>query len=227
MKTSTIDAISKIICESVKETLSASTNSAIRYAPVIQKISTISLKPGVGCFVQFRGDYAGLFIMNISGEAALELYQRSMLSMGFPEDELAKEYTSSEVENYIGEIANQLIGNIRKNIEKQYSIAAYNNQPKALNIESSIQLSVATMLHKTQSRRLLFRTENNHQFSIEFSMEEIELISIADNTTTEIPVDIDALLNESSGLKQPVTQNGKPAEEDTVDIDALLAEFAK
>lgn len=227
MKTSTIDAISKIICESVKETLSASTNSTIHYAPVIQKISTVSLKPGVGCFVQFKGDYSGLFIMNISGEAALELYQRSMLSMGLSADELAKEYTSSEVENYIGEIVNQLIGNIRKNVERQYSIAAYNNQPKALNIESSIQLSVATMLNKTQSRRLLFRTENNYQFSIEFSMEDIELISIAEKTTTDIPVDIDELLGDMHEPKKSAEQDGRHVTEDAVDIDALLAEFAK
>ncbi len=225
MKTNTIDAISKIICESVKETLSASTNSEIQYAPVIQKISSVSLKPGVGCFVQFRGDYAGLFIMNISGEAALELYQCSMLFMGLSEDELAKEHTSSEVENYIGEIVNQLLGNIRKNVERQYNIAAYNNQPKALNIESSIQLSVATMLNKTQNRRLLFRTARNHHFSVEFSMEDIELISIAAHEKQE-SLDIDALLNEKQHDEAKLSgEKDTKVEEKPVDIDALLAEF--
>ncbi len=64
-KTSTINEVAKIFCQAVKEVLESSTGSKIRYAPTIQKVPSISLKPDLGCFVQFSGDYSGLFIMNL------------------------------------------------------------------------------------------------------------------------------------------------------------------
>ncbi len=213
-KTSTINEVAKIFCQSVKEVLESSTRSKIRYAPTIQKVPSISLKPDLGCFVQFTGDYTGLFIMNFSGQAALELYQQAMKFLGLPEEELAKDYTADDVVNFIGEMVNQIIGNARRKVEAKFGLLARNNQPKAITITSAITLSVATMIERPLCRRLAFRTQEGHSFYVEMNMEQTEFIPIED---PEEAVDIDTLFEEQQKLVDQDQEEGTQDE-----IDALL-----
>ncbi len=218
-RTSTINEVAKIFCQAVKEVLESSTGSKIKYAPTIQKVPSISLKPDLGCFVQFTGDYCGLFIMNFSGEAALELYQRAMKFLGLPEEELAKDYTADDVVNFIGEMVNQIIGNARRKVESRFGLIATNNQPKAITITAAITLSVATMIDRPLCRRLAFRTEGGHSFYVEMNMEQTEFIPIEE---PEAPVDIDALFEEHQKALEDDEEEEDFGGVSQDDIDALL-----
>jgi len=191
---STVNQIAKLICEAVKEVLETSTQSSIRYAPTIQRVPLVSLKPDLGVFVEFTGDYSGLFCMNFSGEAAVELYRRAMRFMGLPEEELAKDYTSDEVVNFIGELANQVIGAVRRKIETRFGLSSQNSQPRAIAINQSITLLLNAMLEKPQCRRLSFRTEDQKAFYVEFGLEQTEFIPME----TPEEVDVDDILSRFS-----------------------------
>ena len=174
----TINEIAHIFAQACENIVSRSTNSKIRSAPTIQKVPAVFLKPDIACFVQFNGDYSGLFIMNFSAPVALELYRKTLLFMGMPEEELATEHTSDDVVDSIGELINQVIGNARSMIKDRYGLIATNPQPKAISISSVITMAIAAPLNRPQCRRIAFRSADNHSFHIEFSMEETEFIPI-------------------------------------------------
>ncbi len=174
----TLNAISKIFCQSTKEILESTTNKTVNYAKTIQKIPLIHLKPDIGCFVLFSGDYSGLMIINFTAEAAMSIYRNQMLNMGLPEEELATEYTSDEVVDSIGELINQIIGMVRRRIEAQYDLVASNTQPKAIALTTSIVLSIdAPEFEKDLCRKLAFKIEG-HPFHIELSMEKTEFVAM-------------------------------------------------
>jgi len=200
----TINEIAQIFAEACEQIINQATNSQICTAPTMQKVPSVFLKPDIGCFVQFSGDYSGLFIMNFSGMVALEIYRKSMLFMGMPEDELALEHTSDEVVDSIGELINQIIGKARSIIKQRFGLFASNPQPKAICISSVITMTIAAPFNRPQCRRIAFRSAENHTFHIEFSMEETEFIPInnslnnlEDNETTarSDEDDINDLLN--------------------------------
>ncbi len=174
----TINEIAQIFAQAGESIISQSTNSKIYSAPTIQKVPSVFLKPDIACFVQFSGDYSGLFIMNFSASVALELYRKTLLFMGMPESELASEHTSDEVVDSIGELINQIIGKARSMIKERYGLIATNPQPKAISISSVITMAIAAPLNRPQCRRIAFRSADNHSFHIEFSMEETEFIEI-------------------------------------------------
>ena len=111
---STINEVAEFLSEAVKEVLETNTGSKIKIAPTLQKISNVALRPDIGCFVEFSGDYNGLLCMNFTKEASLELYIKAMKTLGLPEEEIAKSYLAEEVANFIGEMVNQIIGNFRR-----------------------------------------------------------------------------------------------------------------
>jgi CheY-specific phosphatase CheX len=102
-----IDEISKIFLNTAQKTLETATQQAVTYSSTIQKIPKVSMKPDLTCFVQFDGDYIGLVILNFSADAAYEIYEKYMLTMGIPKTELATGLSSAEVTDSIGEITNQ------------------------------------------------------------------------------------------------------------------------
>ena len=227
-RTSTINIVAKIFCDAVKEVIEGATGSAITYAPTIQKVPSISLKPDIGCFVQFTGDYSGLFIMNLSGPAALEIYRRSMSFMGLPKEELTTDWFSDDVVNCIGEFINQIIGKARQKVEHEYGLTATNNQPKAISISSAINMSVATMLERPQCRRLSFRTEDNNPFYVEMNLEQTEFIQlepVARGEAKDIQEHIDSVI-EGGQIPGSEDDPDSGAEED-IDVDALLSQYGK
>jgi len=170
----TLNAISRIFCQATKEVLESATGKEVTYAKTIQKIPLVHLRPDIGCFVLFSGDYSGLMIMNFTAEAAMSVYRNQMLSMGLPEEELAMEYTADDVVDSMGEIMNQTIGTIRRQIEAQYDLASSNTQPKAIALTTSIVLSIDTPeFEKDLCRKLAFKIEGC-PFHIELSMEKTE-----------------------------------------------------
>jgi hypothetical protein len=131
------------------------------------------MKPEIGCFVPFTGDYNGLVVMNFSAAAAMLLYKNYMMSMGLPEEELASEYTHIEVPDSIGEMVNQIMGKITKLTEDSFGLTAHCGQPKALVLSSSIILTIDTDYR--ENRRLSFSI-NNEKFYFELAMESAEFI---------------------------------------------------
>ncbi len=170
-----IDEISKIFLKTGQQTLETLTKQDVIYAKTIQKIPKVSMKPDLACFVQFNGDYNGLVVINFSEDAALEIYNSYMKVMGMPEEELASSISSPEVTDTIGEITNQIMGQLTKDIEDMHELNADFGQPKALTLNSSITLVIDS--DYGENRRLSFKI-GNYSFRIEIAMERAEFIII-------------------------------------------------
>ncbi len=171
---STLDIVTDILCKAIKHVLETSTKKNIKYANTFQQIPRVSIKPDVGCFVQFSGDYNGLAVFNFSKEAAVLLYKSYMMAMGIPENELANEFTSNEVSDSIGELTNQIMGLLMRSVEDRFSLASFCGQPKALSLVRPITL-VLDSDFKDNNRRAVFHVEN-FRFHIEIAMEQTEFI---------------------------------------------------
>ena len=170
-----IDEISKIFLATARHTLKASTQLEVTYSSTIQKIPKVSMKPDLTSFVQFDGDYNGLVVMNFSANAAFAIYKSYMLTMGIPKDELGTTVASPEVTDAIGEITNQIMGNLTKDIEEKYDLNADFGQPKALTLNSAITLVIDS--DYGENRRLSFKI-GNYNFRIEIAMEHTEFVNI-------------------------------------------------
>lgn len=170
-----IDEICKQFLSTAQKTLETSTKQEITYSATIQDIPRVSMKPDLTCFVQFDGDYTGLVIMNFSDQAAFEIYRKYMLSMGMPKEELASSIRDPEVTDSIGEITNQIMGQLIKDVEEKFDLNAVFGQPKALTLNSAITLVIDA--NYAENRRLSFKI-NNYSFRVEIAMEHTEFIHI-------------------------------------------------
>ena len=173
MATQTIDLVARLFCQATKKTVDKSTGKNLKFAATLQDIPKVSLKPDIGCFVQFSGDYNGLVIMNFTADAAMELYRSYMLTMGMPEGDLATECTSAEVVDTIGEMTNQIMGRALRMVESNYELTSYMGQPKAIALNSAIVLTPESEYQV--SRRISFSLES-HRFYMELSLERTEFI---------------------------------------------------
>lgn len=169
----TLERFSAVCLKSSKEVLEKACGLTIDYSKTAQKVGQVRLRPHVGCFVQFDGDYSGLLILNFSAQAAMNLYRGNMLTMGLPEEELAQAHTSDEVVDVLGELINQLIGKIRSMIEQQHGLVARNSQPKAIAITEPISLTISPNFNQEQYRRLTLKADGAH-FHIELALEQTE-----------------------------------------------------
>lgn len=172
-KRATIDIIAEIFCQATKKTLDKSTRKSVKYSKTIQVIPDVCLRPELGCFVQFTGDYNGLVVVNFSGGAAMELYRSYMIAMGLPEDSLAKECTSAEVVDTMGEMTNQFMGKAMQMVESKFDLTAYIGQPKALSLNTAITLT--PNLDYQDNRRMVFSLET-HRFYMEMALEKTEFV---------------------------------------------------
>ena len=170
-----IDEISKIFLRTAQNMLETSTKQEVTFSSTIQTIPKVSMKPDLTCFVQFNGDYNGLVVLNFSADAAFEIYKSYMLAMGMPREELANTVASPEVTDTIGEITNQLMGQLIKDVEEKYELNAVFGQPKALTLNSAITLVIDS--DYGENRRLSFKI-GNYNFRLELAMEHTEFVII-------------------------------------------------
>lgn len=191
------------LCSSVTRVLNVASQSRITYSAMVQRITKIGLKPDIGCFVLFDGGFTGLVVLNFSAEAAMEIYERYMLSMGMPKSELASSFTSDEVSNIMGELMNQIVGDFTGKVRSELHTNITQNQPKMLVLNKQVMLSVDTPLDRPEMRRVSFFTERNNIFYLELAIDRTEFIKLHDFEKTE-DIDPDALLERE--------QAGKPAE---------------
>jgi len=182
------------LCNSVTRVLNVATQTKIHYSAMVQRITKIGLKPDIGCFVLFDGGFSGLVVLNFSGSAALEIYEKYMLSMGMPKSELASAFTSDEVSNILGELMNQIVGDFTGKIRRELQTNITQNQPKMLVLNKQVMLSVDTPLDRPEIRRVSFFTESNNIFYLELAIDRTEFIKLHDFDTSEV-LDPDALLD--------------------------------
>lgn len=166
------------LCHSVSHILSRTTSTNVTHAGMVQSISRTCLKPDLGCFSIFDGGFSGLVVINFSSPAAIEIYRAYMMQMGMPESELAFSHTSDEVANVMGELMNQILGDFINKVSQELQSSISQSQPKMLTINKEITLSIDTNLTEAVSRRVAFKTENNHSFYLEFAMDKTEFISL-------------------------------------------------
>lgn len=172
-KDATIDIVADVLCKATKHVLESCTKKNIKYSNTYQKIEKVTLKPDVGCFVQFSGDYNGLAVLNFSKEAAVLLYQSYMMAMGIPENELARDFTSNEVSDSIGEMTNQLMGLLMRSVEDKFGLSSFCGQPKALSLITPITLIIDSDFR--ENRRVVFNVDH-YKFHIELALEKTEFI---------------------------------------------------
>ena len=118
------------LCNSVTRVLHVATQSKIHYSAMVQRITKIGLKPDIGCFVLFDGGFSGLVVLNFAGDAAMEIYEKYMLSMGMPKSELASSFTSDEVSNILGELMNQIVGDFTGKVRRELQTNITRTSPK-------------------------------------------------------------------------------------------------
>ncbi|MFZ6799322.1 DUF3334 family protein [Undibacterium sp. Di24W] len=209
------------LCNSVTRVLNVATQTKIHYSAMVQRITKIGLKPDIGCFVLFDGGFSGLVVLNFSGSAALEIYEKYMLSMGMPKSELASAFTSDEVSNILGELMNQIVGDFTGKIRRELQTNITQNQPKMLVLNKQVMLSVDTPLDRPEIRRVSFFTENNNIFYLELAIDRTEFIKLHDFDSSEV-LDPDALLDseQADRAKDKPAPAEAPAGDD--DSDELL-----
>lgn len=171
----TIDVIANLFSQAIKKTLEKSTKKPIKYSTTFQIIPKVSLQPEVGCFVLFSGDYNGLVVMNFTSEAAIDLYRSYMLTMGLAESDLAKESTSNDVIDTMGEMTNQMMGRSIQMVESKYDLTANCGQPKALALNNTITLSPD--MNFQDNRRVSFAIGNN-RFHMELALEQTQFVQV-------------------------------------------------
>lgn len=197
------------LCNSVTRVLNVATQSKIHYSAMVQRVTKIGLKPDIGCFVLFDGGFSGLVVLNFAGNAALEIYEKYMLSMGMPKSELASSFSSDEVSNILGELMNQIVGDFTGKVRRELQTNITQNQPKMLVLNKQVMLSVDTPLDRPEIRRVSFFTENNNIFYLELAIDRTEFIKLHDFDSSEI-TDPDALLDMEQADKTGQTSSTQP-----------------
>ncbi|MES2047004.1 MAG: DUF3334 family protein [Pseudomonadota bacterium] len=207
------------LCNSVTRVLNVATQSKIHYSAMVQRITKIGLKPDIGCFVLFDGGFSGLVVLNFAGDAAMEIYEKYMLSMGMPKSELASAFTSDEVSNILGELMNQIVGDFTGKVRRELQTNITQNQPKMLVLHKQVMLSVDTPLDRPEIRRVSFFTANNNIFYLELAIDRTEFIKLHDFDSSEV-LDPDALLHAQQANQANEAEPAAPASID--DSDELL-----
>ena len=167
------------LCNSVSAVLSKATRGEIRFSGMVQKITKTCLKPDIGCFVLFDGGFSGLVVINLSAQAAMELYEKYMIEMGMARAELATSYTSDEVSNVMGELMNQIVGDF---IGKQTQLAGIRNR-QLITVNTNL-LDTSRSVDKQLSSNLIDRL-----ITIKRQRRHLARVPIA---TFRLRVDIDA-----------------------------------
>ena len=175
------------LCNSVTKVLNYATHAQIHYSGMVQRITKTCLKPDIGCFVLFDGGFSGLVVLNFEAQTAMELYERYMLSMNMPKEDLAISHTSDEVGNVMGELMNQIIGDFTSKVRRELQTHITQNQPKMLALNKQVMLSVDTNLDNPEARRVTFYTGRDNIFYLELAIDRTEFIKLHDFDASATP----------------------------------------
>ena len=206
------------LCNSVTRVLSVATQGTVHYSGMVQRITKTCLKPDIGCFVLFDGGFSGLVIINFSAAAAMEIYERYLLSMGMSQGDLATSFTADEVSNVMGELMNQVVGDFTGKVRRELQTHITQNQPKMLVLNQQVVLSVDANLDQPEARRVTFYTGNNNIFYLELAIDRTQFIKLYDFEPQDAP-DPDALMAQAAAAAPAAAPPAPAADADT---EALL-----
>ncbi|MCF6435159.1 DUF3334 family protein [Pseudoalteromonas sp. MMG022] len=216
---STEDILSTL-CRSVTEVLSSASGNQIAYSAMVQKITRTCMRPDIGCFVLFDGGFTGLVVTNFTAQAAMEIYQDYMRSMGMPEDEIANSHLSDDVSNVMGELMNQIVGDFTSKVREQLHTSITQNQPKMMAINKQVQISVDTTMDRPQARRVTFTTQNQNIFYLELAMDKTEFIKLHDFDIAE-SVDPDTIIERQASKNEEQSKKQAADDADVADDDFM------
>ena len=210
------------LCNSVVDVLVAATHSQVRYSAMVQRISKTCLKPDIGCFVLFDGGFSGLVVLNFSAQTAMEFYERYMLNMNMPKEDLAIAHTSDEVSNVMGELMNQIIGDFTSKVRRELHTHITQSQPKMLVLNKQVNLSVDTHLDKPEARRVTFYTGRDNIFYLELATDRTEFIKLYDFDAQQAPNPDDLLDQVQAGSLLTPGSAKPPADASSSEHDDFL-----
>ena len=219
-KVKSTNEILKILCEAVKTTLVSTTCADIKYASTFIVTNKTCLRPDIGCFILFEGGFSGLVAMNFSAAAALEIYQAYYLSMGMPEEELARYHTSPDVADAMGELMNQSVGKFQVMLKNEVGVGVTINQPKMVALNQAMKISLETEVDRPQFRRVEFRTAANHLFYLETTLEKVEFVLDSLDRSEAQPFDVEDLLKKG-GKTGPSSEEGNGRDASGADEEIL------
>lgn len=162
------------LCDSVSSVISTASGDKISYVPMVQSITKTTLTPDIGTFAMFTGAFSGMVVINFPKETAMEIYSKYMTSMGIPEKEQAKNYTSEEVSNALGELMNQVLGHYIRSVATSLHAQISQSQPKMLALPRELQINFNMNLDNPRFSKISFLTERGNVFFMELAMDNVE-----------------------------------------------------
>lgn len=168
------------LCDSVSSVISTASRDKISYVPMVQSITKTTLTPDIGTFAMFTGAFSGMVVINFPKETAMEIYSKYMTSMGIPEKEQAKNYTSEEVSNALGELMNQVLGHYIRSVATSLHAQISQSQPKMLALPRELQINFNMNLDNPRFSKISFLTERGNVFFMELAMDNVEFNMIRD-----------------------------------------------
>lgn len=174
IKTVTYSDLLLTLCDCVKQTMTTATANAVKYTPMVQSITKTTLTPDIGTFVMFTGSFSGMVVINFPKETAMELYRCYMSTMGIDENEQARNYTSEEVSNALGELMNQILGHFTRVVNDTLHTSITQSQPKMLALPRELQISISVNLDNPRYSKITFYTASGNVFFLELAMDNTE-----------------------------------------------------
>ena len=179
MPESSVIEVSTFFSKATQKSITTAAGLQINGSHYYQRIAHIMIAGYIGSFVSFKGDYNVIFIMNFSGDAAVEIVSAYLKTMGMPEKDIPKDHTSEDIRNNIGEIVNQIIGKCRQLIQKRYDLSSKANIPAVVPVTTPIGLTFESAHTECQECvRISMSTPSSKRFYIELSMESSQLVDI-------------------------------------------------
>lgn len=179
------------LCDSVSSVISTASGDKISYVPMVQSITKTTLTPDIGTFAMFTGAFSGMVVINFPKETAMEIYSKYMTSMGIPEKEQAKNYTSEEVSNALGELMNQVLGHYIRSVATSLHAQISQSQPKMLALPRELQINFNMNLDNPRFSKISFLTERGNVFFMELAMDNVEFNMIHEfDEKNESPEDL-------------------------------------
>ena len=109
-------------------------------APSFYVINTAQTRHRVSSLLDFTGGINGFVIINYPEAAAVDVVSTFMQGMGMPAEDCPKS-VGEEVINTLGEVINQVLGKFRKNIQRQFGLAAESGTPITMLVNTMLRLS--------------------------------------------------------------------------------------
>lgn len=179
MVNTSILPIANLFGKAVQEMIQRSCRLHLHQSKTAQFISAIQISEDLGAFVSFHGNYNGLMVMNFEGNAALEIVQESLITLGMPKEEIPSHYTSDDVRSSIGELVNHIIGKARTMVQHEYDLVAHATIPAVVPVTNPIGLIFKTALTEPHPCiRLSYHTPKSHRFHMELTLEPMLFASL-------------------------------------------------